>query len=169
MICPVCGSGKTEFIEDRFQEHFHRKDSTESGQEVGLDVKLKFTKSDKKGKEEHSGLIIPREERWICKNCGDSFSSDEPVTIAGYTLVMSEQFVSDYSRLTALNDMRILFAELTNMLPRRLAVEFKKTDQPKYPFETDVIVKINRIQYRLTCYVEMDEFAYMKVEGMTRK
>jgi hypothetical protein len=168
LICPICGSGRTEYITERFQENFEKKNSNEVHTEAGFDSRIKINRSHIEGEEINSGLIIPRKERWACHDCGNSFDTNEPIMISGHRVWMGDQFFSDYYRITALSDMTLLFPELKKRLPRSLSAELRRFEIPVYPFEFDVRIKIRRKQYVLTCFVGMDESAYVKLEGMTR-
>ncbi|MFG1449595.1 MAG: hypothetical protein AAE983_03010 [Thermoplasmataceae archaeon] len=168
MICPTCGSGRTEYVKEQFQENYSKRDSNEIKNEAGIDSKVRIARSHVKGEENQSGLVIPRRERWACHDCGNSFNEKDPFLISGHRVWMGEQFFSDYYRLTALSDMKALFPELKKRLPKGLTAEINKFETPKYPFEFDIRIKIRRNQYVLTCFVGIDTTAYVKLEGMTR-
>lgn len=169
MICPNCGSSRTEYIKEQFQESFEKKNSEEKSYIAGFESHIKLSNEHTRGEGEQSGITIQRRERWACFDCGNSFREEDPVFISGHRIWIGEQFFSDYYRWTALVDLKLLFSELKKKLPRSLTYQLKKKESPTYPFEMDLGVRLNRGHYILTCYVALEEYVYVKLEGITRK
>ena len=96
MICPECGSSKTEFIDRPFTESIKRKNTTSTSNDKGIDLKIRFNHHKTEGEDNTSSINIPHENGYACKDCGRSFLDSTNTIISGYKIFISFVLLPPY-------------------------------------------------------------------------
>lgn len=169
VICPECGSSKVEFIDHQFTETIKRAKMDGISTDMGLNSKIKLINHKSESEDNVSSITIPRKNRYICNNCGKSFSDNTDTFISGYKIFITPQFISDYYRLTVKSDLVEFFLELKDKLPNKMkkALKDEKRFSGTYQFIMEII--ISKVKYSLTCEIDFEKMTGINMEGLVRK
>lgn len=169
MLCPECGSSKTEFINHPFTEIIRRKNTTSISNGKGVDLKIQFNHNKTEGEDNTSSTNIPRENGYTCKDCGRAFLENADTIISGYKILIAEQFISDYQRLTVKSDLVEFFKELNNKLPKRMTKLLKDERRSSGTYQFTMEIIISGLKYSLTCEIDFENTKGINMEGVVRK
>ena len=168
MLCPNCGSSKTELIEQPFNQTIKREETNGIISRIGMELRFILSREKAEGKNGGSTINMTRNSGWVCHDCGNSFSNGSiPDTIInGYKIFFKEQFISDYFCETAKSDLKDLFTELRKKLDKSIK-RFTKNHDGDQQFVMEII--ISKIKYSLTCEIRFKEMRGISMEGLVRK
>lgn len=168
MLCPNCGSSKTELMEQPFSQTIKREEINGIINRIGMELRFILSRQKTEGQNDGLTINMTRNNGWVCHDCGNSFSKDNipDIVINGYKIFITEQFISDYFRQTAKSDLKDLFTELRKKLDKSIK-RFTKNHDGDQQFVMEII--ISKIKYSLTCEIRFKEMRGISMEGLVRK